>query len=319
MEFANIRCQVTRTEEFADSEPTERATWFSMLCYCCSMENGGRIEDCRDWKNRKWEQMMGITKEEAEATCKLWTWEGNDIVVTFYPIEAEQKVRAKSSAGRLGGIKSGLVRQNRSTNEAPENLLQAENEAPEKPASSTPEAAPESCLNKRKGNEREENEIKPKGREGNETGAPVTQPQPPALSDIERCRQLIDYLSPIWAKMKQWGSDDEHALSEFLPNLLALERRDWQILGWFCRWVGSATNTQSRDPEKITGKRAAFIRDLASNLDRATRIWKANNCPALERKPQAETPSPAPQPEVPEFNSPTERAAYFASLLPPTR
>ena len=85
---------------------------------------------------------------------------------------------------------------------------------------------------------------------------------------------------------------------------------------WCADW---ALISETEDPEKITSKRSAFIRDLASNLDRATRIWKANNCPALERKPQAETPSPAPQPEVPDFANQQERAAYFASLLPALR
>ena len=320
MEFLNICSAVTRTDAYVSCEPTERATWFNLLCYCATLENGGRIENCRDWKLRKWEQVAGVTEAEVKTECPLWTWDGDDIVVEFYPHESEAKVKSRSSAGRLGGLKSGLVRAARSKNEAPEFLLQAKNEAENE--------APELCLNKTERNRTELNQTEPNGMEGKETREALPNPPPPppvtttetasSLDDLTRYQQIINLLSPSWSKLPTWGCEDNHALSENLENLRQLQRQDWQKLAFFFHWANSTANTNSRDPEKLTSKRSSFLQNLSSYLERAQRTWKSNGSPPLE-KAVGTTATAPPKPAtaaLPEFESPAARALYFRSLLP---
>lgn len=103
MNWININVSVIDSEEFLGAEPTERATWLCLLRYCCGQENGGRIEDARAWKDRKWQQVVRVTGKEVAAVCDLWKWEGDDLVVAFYPIEKEAEVKTNRLNGSKGG------------------------------------------------------------------------------------------------------------------------------------------------------------------------------------------------------------------------
>lgn len=107
MEWINLHHSVLNSEEFIDSEPTERATWFCLLGYCCIIETGGIIEGAKQWKDRKCQQMLKVTREELDSDTLLWEWDGDDLVVAFYPIEQEKKIMGKRKAGKIGGLRSG--------------------------------------------------------------------------------------------------------------------------------------------------------------------------------------------------------------------
>jgi hypothetical protein len=74
MKWLNFEVKTFRSTEFLGSEPTERATWIALLAYCADHENGGTIPSCRDWKDRRWQQLVGVTKAEVEAETELWQW-----------------------------------------------------------------------------------------------------------------------------------------------------------------------------------------------------------------------------------------------------
>ena len=302
MEWLNLPVNVTRTDEYADSEPVERATWFNLLAYCASLENSGRIVGCREWKSRKWEQMAGVTAAEVGANCKLWTWDGDDLLVAFYPAEAERKVQAKSSAGRLGGLASGMARRKTPL------------EAPAGSASSSAEATSEAPLACSKETERKETEQNINGREGNgmEGGQPA--PAPGQLSEIQRFQQAVNMLSPAWRKMAHWSAQDEHALHSALPNLRNLEEQDWLVMRWYFRWVSSSANQTSRDPERLTTRRSIFLDELASHLERANNAWRSGGRPRLDEVTPS-TQAPAAAPNLPDFSKPAEAAAYFRTLI----
>ena len=103
MNWINIHTDTLRTEDFLGSEPTERATWLSLLAWCCAQENGGVIIDCKGWKDRMWQQLCGVTKSEVETKSFLFGFEGNNLVVNYYPDEAEIKVKTLRENGRKGG------------------------------------------------------------------------------------------------------------------------------------------------------------------------------------------------------------------------
>jgi hypothetical protein len=142
MRWLNIEIATLRCPAYIGAEPTERATWLSLLGYCADQENGGRIAECKRWKDRQWQQVCGITQTEAHAVSKLWTWDGDDIVVSFYPLASEAIMQAKREAGRRGGMAS---RKN------------AKKAQPQAPLGAQLQAVLEG--NEKEGNEKESNDV----------------------------------------------------------------------------------------------------------------------------------------------------------------
>ena len=107
MNWLNISTQTLDSENFIGSEPVERGTWLCLLRYCIGQENGGTITGCLDWPDRKWQQLVRITKEEVARTCDLWEWEGNSLIVWGYPKDKEAEVREKRERAKTNGAKGG--------------------------------------------------------------------------------------------------------------------------------------------------------------------------------------------------------------------
>lgn len=103
MNYLNIHTDILRGSEFIGADPVERATWLALLGWCATQENGGVIEGCKNWKDRQWQQLAGVTAEEVKIESELYGFDGDDLEVYFYPIEAEAAVKAKREAGRKGG------------------------------------------------------------------------------------------------------------------------------------------------------------------------------------------------------------------------
>ena len=103
MDWINIHRTTLSTEEFLGCDPVQRATWLCLLAYCVDQENGGTIRDAGAWGDRRWQQIIRVTKAEAQDKCPLWSWDGLDLTVWAYPIEKEIMVQQKPGAGRLGG------------------------------------------------------------------------------------------------------------------------------------------------------------------------------------------------------------------------
>lgn len=109
MEWLNLHSSVLDSEQFIGAEPLDRATWLCLLRYCAGQENGGVIRDCEQWGDRKWQQLARVLLSEVERESTLWEWDGPDLRVWFYPVEAETKVKrlrvqAKEAAeSRWGG------------------------------------------------------------------------------------------------------------------------------------------------------------------------------------------------------------------------
>lgn len=107
MNWLNLHVSVLDSEDVCGCEPVERATWLFLLRYCVGQENGGRIANCREWKDRKWQQVVRVTGREVNAECSLWHWDGNDLVVCYYPTEKEDELRKKRETASDNGRKGG--------------------------------------------------------------------------------------------------------------------------------------------------------------------------------------------------------------------
>lgn len=100
MEWFNIHVSTLDSEEFKCAAPVEQATWLKLQRFCIGQENGGRLKEVKSWQDRTWIVAVGVKRAEVQRQSRLWKWEGNDVVVRFYPIEKEREIRAKRQAGR---------------------------------------------------------------------------------------------------------------------------------------------------------------------------------------------------------------------------
>jgi hypothetical protein len=110
MQYVNIKLSVLKSPEFIQAEPVQRATWLSLLSYCCDQENSGVIKDCRLWKDRTWQQVCSVTASEVQQECDLFWFQGDDLFIFEYPVSAEVAVKQKREGGRAGGLKSAQTR-----------------------------------------------------------------------------------------------------------------------------------------------------------------------------------------------------------------
>lgn len=184
MNWLNIEIKTIRCPEYVGSEPVDRATWINLLAYCAEQENGGRIESCRDWKDRRWQQTCGVTREEVLHDCDLWRWESNDLIIWEYPVAKENEVKSKRNGGKNGGIASGKSRSKASRQASIEAQLQASGEA-----QLQGELERKGKERNRKGIEKEENE---KGTTlAQHNGASAKQHQD-FLSEMAEIDQILD-------------------------------------------------------------------------------------------------------------------------------
>jgi hypothetical protein len=100
MEWLNLHTSSLDSEAFVGADPVDRATWLCLLRYCAGQENGGRIDHCEGWSDRKWQQTVRVTLKEVLRECGLWKWSEGGLQVTFYPTRKEEEVKRK----RLGGL-----------------------------------------------------------------------------------------------------------------------------------------------------------------------------------------------------------------------
>lgn len=107
MEFINIPTSLFSSPEYIGAEPVQRATWISLLAWCCEQENDGVIEDCRSWGMRRWMQTCGATDQEINVENELYHFDGDNLIVFGYPHEIQETLKTKRKTarenGRLGG------------------------------------------------------------------------------------------------------------------------------------------------------------------------------------------------------------------------
>ena len=141
MEFINIPTALFSSPEYIGAEPIQRATWISLLAWCCEQENGGIIEGCRSWGMRRWMQTCGVTDQEISAENELYHFDGDNLVVFGYPHEIQDSVQTRRKTARENGKLGGRPRKTdigtsvgteKETHEKPTSVI-SENPAKTKP------------------------------------------------------------------------------------------------------------------------------------------------------------------------------------------
>jgi hypothetical protein len=107
MNWINIETATLDSEEFVGSDPTERATWLCLLRFCAGQENGGVIKNCRNWPDRKWQQLARVMHAEIEVESALWKWVGDDLHLWRYPTDKQTEVQQRRERARTNGKTGG--------------------------------------------------------------------------------------------------------------------------------------------------------------------------------------------------------------------
>jgi hypothetical protein len=100
MEWINLHTSTLDSEEFLSSEPESQATWLKLLRYCAGQENGGVIRQAAEWTDRQWRYLVRVEKSKVQSPSRLWMFNGEDLVVKFYPSDKEKEVQTKRKAGK---------------------------------------------------------------------------------------------------------------------------------------------------------------------------------------------------------------------------
>lgn len=104
MNYLNLHTDLLRSEDYLGAEPIERATWLNLMAWCATQENGGTIRNAVEWSDRKWQQLCGVTKEEASQASQLyWIDQSGNMVVKHYPKDKEEEVKTNRLNGKKGG------------------------------------------------------------------------------------------------------------------------------------------------------------------------------------------------------------------------
>jgi hypothetical protein len=127
MEWLNLHSSVLDSPEVVGAEPVDRATWLFLLRYCIGQENGGLIADCAEWGDRRWQQVVRVTRDEIQRQTPLWKFSSGGLNVNFYPIERQKEIEAKRKAGK-DTVAKRWGKQSRSVNSSAIRLAHTEGE-----------------------------------------------------------------------------------------------------------------------------------------------------------------------------------------------
>lgn len=109
MRFFPVECASVTGTDFSCATFEQQGQWLNLMTYCANQENGGRIEGATELPEVFFQRSLAMRKEEFESECLLWTWDGQDLVVKFYPLQNQEKCQTLRENGREGGVQPGAV------------------------------------------------------------------------------------------------------------------------------------------------------------------------------------------------------------------
>jgi hypothetical protein len=254
LEYLNLTITSFQRPEYLFSEPIARATWLNLITWCARVENSGRIEDCRAWTNRQWQQVCGVTLKEVNRICDLWSWEGDDLVVWAFPVEQQEVVIRRRQTAKENGRAGGRPPKNK-THEEPTSVSDDE------PISESVKEGKE-----REGNEREGNEKKAAG---------AYAPSPPPVQSLPP--RVAEGLAAMWPDAPRLLDSSEKREFQLVARVLGeLTEEDWKGLS---AWV-KASN-RSRDQRALWPRdRVEFLRNVSEVVSKVRPWWRKEQRPA---------------------------------------
>ena len=220
MNWLNLNIQTLDSENFLGSDPIDRATWLCLLRYCIGQENSGVITDCKDWADRKWQQLVRVTKKEAERKCDLWSWDGETLTVWGYPSEKEDEIQQKRERAKTNGARGGRPKKTDTVTQ-------------EKPTLVNSAKAEGEVERNRKGREGEERtpalKASPKAQEPIADDWSDRMPTD-AANDFQQLETWINSLHPSWKKRPHFSRIEREELMSNSRIFFDLTDRDKALL-----------------------------------------------------------------------------------------
>lgn len=105
MRYFRTECISVDGPEFSESEFGQIGAWVYLMNYCAAQENGGCIKGAKGRKDAFFDRSLKVSRTILEQESQLWTWTGEDLLVRFYSLEAEQSYQEKRESGKRGGKK----------------------------------------------------------------------------------------------------------------------------------------------------------------------------------------------------------------------
>lgn len=280
MNYLNISTDSLKSEAFIGAEPVERATWIALLGWCASQENGGVINDCADWSDRKWQQLCGVTKTEVETQSNLFGFEDGNLTVAFYPAEQESEVIRKRKVAKANGKLGG--RPKKPTSETQQEPTLETQQEPTLVSRSEP--TPESV---KEGKEKERKESRePNGSCRIPSDAPSNlDPVWEAFPERGRRRSSRKKLHDAWKRLPARDRPSVQTLLDAIAAWKATE--DWQkdsgeFVPALDRWIRDRKWADLPTPE-IKTKAADTTLELMGG--RSLSVVKLSDLPEIESQP----------------------------------
>lgn len=94
-----------------------RGFWLQLQAYASAQENGGRIAGAKSWRSPQWLMTLGAGGKPATITALvsegLARWDGDDLVIVGYDLDAQAGYQRRRESGRQGGQVSAQRRAQR--------------------------------------------------------------------------------------------------------------------------------------------------------------------------------------------------------------
>lgn len=108
LDFFMIRTSGNVAERFSEASTMQCGVAFRLMMFCARHPAGGVIYGAGGWSRKQLGKRLDLTPKEIAADCPgLWHWEGEDLYVDAYNVEAEAKCIDKrqklAEAGRISG------------------------------------------------------------------------------------------------------------------------------------------------------------------------------------------------------------------------
>lgn len=101
-----VATELLASEEFRRLPAAAGFTWLRLMNLCAARRGGGRLVGLAAWTRSDYQHGLGAdssAKHVAELVDRgIAAWDGADLVLRDYPIEAEARAEAKRSAGAAG-------------------------------------------------------------------------------------------------------------------------------------------------------------------------------------------------------------------------
>lgn len=99
MNHLYIQIKILSTEPFLHASAEQIGYWLQLYAYCATQENGGRIQNCRNWAPATWLRIMG---RDTPGECSLWVWHDDDLLLIGYDTANERLAQRKREGGKKG-------------------------------------------------------------------------------------------------------------------------------------------------------------------------------------------------------------------------